>query len=134
MGSEAAVNLIQRRDWEKAKDPAKRKAELVHGDILQQTQGQTRAVLQQYKPEFLNMLLTMSVVMMLVVYSVYTVTVLASHRASYSMFFVLLGVLRYMYLANNSTEAEQPERLIFSDFWIFISAVGWIIFMYSMLY
>ena len=92
---------------------AKRKAELVHGDILQQTQGQTRAVLQQYKPEFLNMLLTMSVVMMLVVYSVYTVTVLASHRASYSMFFVLLGVLRYMYLANNSTEAEQPERLIF---------------------
>jgi propionyl-CoA carboxylase beta chain len=29
MGSEAAVNLIQRRDWEKAKDPAKRKAELV---------------------------------------------------------------------------------------------------------
>jgi propionyl-CoA carboxylase beta chain len=29
MGSEAAVNLIQRRDWEKAKDPVKRKAELV---------------------------------------------------------------------------------------------------------
>jgi len=29
MGSEAAVNLIQRKDWEKAKDPAKRKAELV---------------------------------------------------------------------------------------------------------
>jgi acetyl-CoA carboxylase carboxyltransferase component len=29
MGSEAAVNLIQKRDWEKAKDPAKRKAELV---------------------------------------------------------------------------------------------------------
>jgi len=29
MGSEAAVNLIQRRDWEKAPDPAKRKAELV---------------------------------------------------------------------------------------------------------
>jgi len=29
MGSEAAVNLIQKKDWEKAKDPAKRKAELV---------------------------------------------------------------------------------------------------------
>jgi len=29
MGSEAAVNLIQRKDWEKAKDPVKRKAELV---------------------------------------------------------------------------------------------------------
>ena len=29
MGSEAAVNLIQRKDWEKARDPAKRKAELV---------------------------------------------------------------------------------------------------------
>lgn len=113
---------------------AKRKAELVHGDTLKQTQGQTRAVLQQYKPEFLNILLMMSVVMMLVVYSVYTVTVLASHRGAYSMFFVLLGVFRYMYLASNSTEAEQPERLIFSDFWIFASAVGWIVFMYTMLY
>jgi len=29
MGSEAAVNLIQKKDWEKANDPAKRKAELV---------------------------------------------------------------------------------------------------------
>ena len=113
---------------------AKRKAELVRGGSPRQAQGQTRAVLQQYTPEFLDVLLLMSIVMMLVVYSVYTVTVLASHRAAYSMFFVLLGVFRYFYLSHNNTEAEQPEKLIFSDFWIFAGAVGWIVFMYSILY
>lgn len=109
---------------------SKRKAELAghaSSDI-------TRPVLTKYTPEFLNVMLNMSVVMMLVVYSVYTVTVLASHRAAYSMFFVLLGVFRYLYLAYTSKETEQPERVIFSDFWIFVSAVGWIVFMYLILY
>jgi decaprenyl-phosphate phosphoribosyltransferase len=105
---------------------AKRKAELVHAD--------TRAVLQHYTPEFLNILVLMSVVMTLVVYSVYTVTVLGSHRAVYAMFFVLLGVFRYLYLSYRGSQAEQPERLIFSDGWIFVSAVGWIAFMYMVLY
>jgi decaprenyl-phosphate phosphoribosyltransferase len=105
---------------------AKRKAELVHAG--------TRPVLQHYTPEFLNVLLLMAVVMMLVVYSVYTVTILNSHRAVYAMFFVLLGVFRYLYLSYTSSEAEQPERLIFSDPWIFLSAVGWITFMYAVLY
>ncbi len=105
---------------------AKRKAELVHSE--------TREVLGKYTAEFLNTLLLMSVVLMLMVYSVYTVTVLGSHKAAYSMFFVLLGVLRYLYLSYGSTKAEQPERLIFSDLWIFASAIGWIIFMYAILY
>jgi len=107
----------------------KRKAELIASDGKD-----TRAVLQQYTPEFLNLLMSMSVVMMLVIYSVYTVLVLSSHRGVYSIFFVLLGVFRYLYLSYNGNETEQPEQIIFSDFWIFISAIGWIAFMYAVLY
>jgi 4-hydroxybenzoate polyprenyltransferase len=113
---------------------AKRKAELLQSEVQKQVPGETRAVLQKYSPELLGVLLQMSVVMMLVVYSIYTVTILASHQAAYSIFFVLLGVFRYLYLSYKTTEAEQPERLIFSDLWIFVAAGGWIIFMYSLLY
>lgn len=96
--------------------------------------GETRTVLTRYTPEFLNTMLLMSIVMMLVVYSVYTVLVLGSHRAVYSMFFVLLGVFRYLYLIYTGRDTQQPERVIFSDFWIFVSAIGWIAFMYLTLY
>lgn len=112
---------------------AKRRAELVH-QISDAGGSNTRAVLNRYTPEFLNAMMLMSVVMMLVVYSIYTVTVLDSHRAIYAMFFVLLGTFRYLYLSYGSARAEQPERLIFSDFWIFASAVCWIFFMYLILY
>lgn len=113
---------------------AKRQAELIHRDTSVTGGTETRAVLGSYTPDFLSTMMTMSVVMMLVVYSVYTVTVLDSHRAIYAMFFVLLGTFRYLYLAHRSEQAEQPEKLIFSDFWIFVSAVCWIIFMYLILY
>ncbi len=106
----------------------KRKAELAATD------GSGREVLSAYTPEFLQGTLLMSIVMLLVVYSVYTVTVLDSHMAVYSIFFVLLGVFRYLYLSSTSKEIEQPEKVIFSDFWIFVSAIGWIVFMYFTLY
>lgn len=106
----------------------KRKAELSSSG----TSG--REVLSAYTPEFLNATLLMSVALLLVVYSIYTVTVLDSHMAVYSIFFVLLGVFRYLYLSLRSSEVEQPEKIIFSDFWIFISAVLWIAFMYVNLY
>ncbi len=106
----------------------KRKAELAATD------GFGREVLSAYTPEFLQGTLLMSIVMLLVVYSVYTVTVLNSHMAVYSIFFVLLGVFRYLYLSSTSKEIEQPEKVIFSDFWIFVSAIGWIVFMYFTLY
>lgn len=105
---------------------AKRKAELVHGD--------TRAVLAHYTPDFLHTVMLLALALLVVVYSIYTVTVVASHAAVYSVFFVLLGVLRYLHVASRNTDAEQPERLIFSDTWIFVSAVGWIVFMYYVLY
>lgn len=107
---------------------AKRKAELI-------TSGEkSRAVLAGYTPEFLNATLLMSAVMLLVVYSMYTVTVLSSHLAVYSTFFVLLGVFRYLYLSMRGSETEQPERVIFSDSWIFLSAATWVVFMYFILY
>jgi len=106
---------------------AKRKAELFSGE-------KTRAVLHFYTPDFLNNLLQMSAIMMLVVYSIYAVTVVGSHLAVYSIFFVLLGVLRYLYLSYSSSKAEEPESIIFSDFWIFLSLVSWIAFMSLILY
>jgi 4-hydroxybenzoate polyprenyltransferase len=93
-----------------------------------------REVLNEYTAEFLHGILLVSATLSIISYSLYVVLVLTSSLAVYSVFFVLLGVIRYIYIVFTSHKSEYPERIIISDRIILISGIAWIILMFIIFY
>jgi 4-hydroxybenzoate polyprenyltransferase len=106
--------------------------------IGEQSQLHKREVLQYYSSDFLKQLLSISSSLVVVSYGLYSI--LGFHLGDhpnlvvYSIFFVVLGVFRYLYLIYSSAEVEFPEKLIFSDKVVFGSFVGWILYMFFVIY
>lgn len=98
----------------------KRYAELTH--------EHKRAVLQAYSPKFLEHLLTISAALTIVAYGIYSILGVENALMVYSIFFVLLGMFRYLHIIYSNAEAENPERILFSDRVILLSVVGWLLF------
>ena len=93
-----------------------------------------RKVLEYYSIELLNSIVIISAALILVYYSLYTVLVLTSPVAVYSIFFVLIALLRYLMLIYTTNKVEYPERALFTDYWIVFSIIGWIVSMFYILY
>jgi len=104
----------------------KRKAESNYNDH--------RSVLKHYPPQLLDQLLLISLTLALISYSIYTVLVLKSLPAILSIFFVMLGLFRYLSLTHQPTKIEYIEKIIFSDKIIAISIFFWVINIYLVLY
>lgn len=93
-----------------------------------------RAVLDLYSNEVLNAILILSITLAIISYSLYTVLVLTDTLAVYSIFFVLLGILRYLLLIYTTDKVEYPEKALFSDWWVIFAGIGWLVCMYIILY
>lgn len=105
----------------------KRKAEMIH--------TQKRKVLGAYNPLVLDHLLTVSVGLTLISYSLYCVLGVDSPYAVFSIFFVLLAMFRYLHLTYSAEgETETPEKVVMNDQVILGSIIGWIIFMFIIFY
>lgn len=94
-----------------------------------------REVLSDRYSHFLHDLLNIAAGLTILSYGLYSVLGISSPLAIYSLFFVLAGILRYLYLYYASGEkAEFPEKMIFTDKIIFGSITGWVAFMYLIFY
>lgn len=104
----------------------------------EQGQLHKRAVLQYYSNDFLRQLLSVSSSLVIASYGLYSI--LGFHLGDhpdlvvYSIFFVVLGVFRYLYLIYSSAEIEYPEKLIFADKIVFGSIVSWLLYMFFVIY
>ena len=105
----------------------KRKAEIMRLDVK-------REVLNVYTQKFLEALFIISAGLSIISYSLYTLLVLNSRIAVYSIFFVLLGMFRYILLSYNTDQGECPEKTIWGDNVLVLSALGWTIFMCKLFY
>lgn len=104
----------------------KRKAELVH--------EYKRKVLEYYSVFFLEQLLIISATLTIAAYSIYTVLGTNSSYMVFSVWFVIIGMFRYLYLVNFASNTEFPEQVILSDKVILFSGAGWLIFSYFIFY
>ena len=102
--------------------------------IAELNQSINRKVLEQYTGEFLHAILIISSTVSIISYSLYVVLVLNSNYAVYSIFLVMLGIMRYIYVVMTTHKSEYPERVILSDRVILMSAGCWIILMYIVFY
>ena len=74
-----------------------------------------RRVLARYSGPFVSQLLTISATAALLSYTLYTIEAdnLPDNNAMlFTLPLVALGLFRYLYLLNNSSEAEAPEQLM----------------------
>lgn len=97
--------------------------------LANDTTGGHRTVLKDYSGPFINQLLTLSAAAAWMSYTLYTVEA-TNLPDNNTMFFTLplvtFGLFRYLYLLNNSEQAEAPEQLIVRDLPLVLSIVGWI--------
>lgn len=93
----------------------------------------TRSVLVNYNEVFLDHILTISVVGVLLSYSLYAIEATTPYLL-YSSFFVFFGLFRYLYLIYIFQEGQSPERLIFSDRWLCATMIFWLIYISFVFY
>lgn len=100
----------------------KRRTELVavHG-------SDSREVLKLYNLDFIEHALSISIMMSIATYALYTVVV-AKPYLLYSTFFVVFVLLRYMFLIYKEANCEKPEELLLKDKQIFFTALLWVIY------
>jgi 4-hydroxybenzoate polyprenyltransferase len=88
-----------------------------------------RAVLKDYSGPFISQLLMLSAAAAWLSYTLYTVeaTNLPDNNTMlFTLPLVTFGLFRYLYLLNNSEQAEVPEQLIVRDLPLVVSIISWV--------
>jgi 4-hydroxybenzoate polyprenyltransferase len=102
--------------------------------IAEFDQETSRKVLSGYTSEFLYGFLFITATLSIISYGLYIILVLNYSLAIYSIFFVMIGIMRYCYIVLTAHKNEYPEEVIISDKIIVISGICWIVFMYIIFY
>lgn len=91
--------------------------------------GRQRSVLNAYAGPLIGQLLGIAATAALVSYTLYTVegeSLPANHTMLLTVPLVTFGLFRYLYLLNNSAEAESPEQLITRDIPMVAAILCWV--------
>ena len=89
-----------------------------------------RATLQQYGPPVGGQLLVLSATAALVSYTLYAVeadNLPDNNTMLLTVPLVIFGLFRYLYLLNNSRDAESPEMLMLRDVPLVTAIVAWVV-------
>ena len=91
--------------------------------------SEQRGTLQHYAPPLGGQLLTLAATAALVSYALYTVegeNLPANNAMLLTVPLVIFGLFRYLYLLNNSQDAESPELMMMRDVPLLVSIVAWL--------
>lgn len=88
-----------------------------------------REVLDSYDAGFLKPLAYMFAGLAVVSYGVYSVLGVESSLAVYSVFFVVFGVVRYLYISDKTADVEYPEKIIIKDRVLLYTLIFWVLYM-----
>ena len=89
-----------------------------------------RATLSHYAPPLGGQLLILSATAALVSYTLYAVeadNLPANNTMLLTVPLMIFGLFRYLYLLNNSRDAESPELLMLRDAPLLLAIVGWMV-------
>ena len=88
-----------------------------------------RPVLGRYSQPFITQLLIISATAALLSYTLYTIeaeNLPANDTMLFTLPLVALGLFRYLYLLNHSSDAEAPEQLMVRDLPLLATVVAWL--------
>lgn len=102
--------------------------------LVEYARAEKREVLHSYNEELLKQLLVISSSLSIASYGLYSILGVNSPLAVYSIFLVILGIVRYLFLIYNSQAAEEPEKLILKDSVILVTLLVWALYMFLIFY
>jgi 4-hydroxybenzoate polyprenyltransferase len=103
---------------------SKRRYELL---TLQGEPGEHRKVLSGYNPYILDQFIAVVTASTVISYALYAITV--GEFQIYSVFFVLYGIFRYLYLLHGGTLQGTPTELLLTDRPLLINLLLWGLFL-----
>lgn len=113
---------------------AKRRNELV---ILEDNAANHRAILEEYSPEFLDAMISVTMACTVIAYSLYTFTaenLPQNHAMMLTIPFMLYGIFRYLYLIHIKNEGGSPEEALLRDRPLLVSVALWVLAVAAILY
>lgn len=103
----------------------RRRGEMVNDETL----GLTRKSLQGYNLEFINVALSISCVLVIVSYMMFTLAEETQSRFHtqifYTVLFVILGVLRFLQQTFVYNKTESPTKMVYKDLFLQLILIGW---------
>jgi 4-hydroxybenzoate polyprenyltransferase len=114
----------------------KRRHELV---LLEANAQSHRPILEEYSPQFLDMMMavvTAGTMMSYVLYTMDAATIARFHGRSpiYTSVFVLYGIFRYLYLIHQRGSGGNPAQTIYTDRGLQLAVLGWVIAVFLLRY
>lgn len=113
---------------------AKRRNEIV---ILEDNAKNHRAILEEYSPQLLDQMITITMACTAIAYFLYTFTaenLPKNHAMMLTIPFALYGIFRYMYLIYIKNEGGSPEEALLRDRPLLIDAILWALAVVIILY
>lgn len=101
-------------------------------DVLLAEEGtKTRKAIDGYNLEFINAAMTMMASVVVVAYIFYTIspeiqTKYNSQHLYLTVFFVLLGILRYMQITFVEKNSGNPSRILLKDLFLQLTILAWV--------
>ncbi len=107
---------------------AKRRDDVV---LYQATGEKARKYIDKYNLDFMNQAITIIATMNIIVYLLYTLSPESLQRAGgqylyITIFFVILGILRYMQITIVDIRSGSPTKVLLHDRFIQLCVIGWI--------
>ncbi|HSQ76978.1 MAG TPA: decaprenyl-phosphate phosphoribosyltransferase, partial [Bacteroidota bacterium] len=90
-----------------------------------------RKVLQHYRVEVIDQIVTITAAGTVIAYALYTVAprtveIFGTDKLIYTTIFVMYGIFRYMHLMHTTESVENPSAVVTTDYPIIINVVLWI--------
>ncbi len=101
----------------------KRKNELL---TLSADAGRHRKILDEYTPELIDQMLSVTTSATVMSYMLYTFTAGKSHYMMLTIPFVLYGIFRYQYLVSTRDMGGNPELVLLQDKPLLVSILLWV--------
>lgn len=108
--------------------------------LLEKDSGNSmRKAIKGYNLEFINSSMMLMAAVLVVGYLMYVISPEITERITnpyfyFSVFFVIIGVLRYLQLTFVMEKTGSPTKIAYNDTFIQLVLVGWVIYFFFMLY
>lgn len=101
--------------------------------------NQLRKAIKGYTLEFINASMMIMAAVLIVGYLMYVISPEITARITnpyfyFSVFFVIIGVLRYLQIAFVLEQTGSPTKIAYSDTFIQLVLAGWVVYFFFMLY
>ena len=115
---------------------SKRRGEII---LLDKSAGAHRKILEEYSPQFLDLMMSIASTMTLISYVMYTISPdtiqkMGTDKLVYTIPIVVYAIFRSLYIIYIKNMGHNPSKAILTDLSVLISGLVWVLMVTAILY